>query len=274
MSIFRGVSEFRTLPFKFGNIIMNNTGKRLIMMKKKVLIIEDDSEQIKMLKQLIMEINGNTEVYMAENVACAYQLMLEKTIDVFLVDIILDKEKPGDASGIRLVEKLRQIPKYYFTPVIFVTSMEDQEMHAYRNLNCFGYIEKPYDPVQVKEKVERALHYTTEREKDVTLPLKKDNILYPVKLKDIVYMESVRHTMHIHLTNGEVLPIPYITCKRILEEADTADSLLPCARGVLVNREYVYGIDLTNKYLMLKDNYGMITMGGKYKKKLLEEFEG
>lgn len=243
------------------------------MTKKTVLIIEDDKEQLKMLRQLILDINGNTVVYMAENVAEAYQLLLEKTIDVFLVDIILDKTRPGDASGIRLVEKLRQIPKYYFTPVIFVTSMEDQEMHAYKNLNCFGYIEKPYNPLQVKEKVEKALHYTTEREKDVTLPLKKDNVLYPVKLKDIVYMESVMHIMHIHLTNGEVLDIPYITCKRILEETDTFGNLLPCARGVLVNRDYIYGIDLTNKYLMLKDNYGMITIGGKYKKKLLEEFE-
>lgn len=243
------------------------------MMKKTVLIIEDDSEQLKMLKQLVFEINGSTEVYMAQNIAWAYQLLLEKTIDVFLVDIILDKGIPGDASGIRLVEKIRQIPKYYFTPVIFVTSMEDQEMHAYKNLNCFGYIEKPYNPVQVKEKVERALNYTTEREKDITIPLKKDNILYPVKLRDIVYAESIRHIMYIHLTNGEILDIPYMTCKRILEEADTSGILLPCARGVLVNREYIYGIDLTNKYLMLKDNYGMITMGGRYKKKLLEEFE-
>lgn len=266
------MSEFRTLPFQFGNIIRNHIGKWLRTMKKTVLVIEDDREQLKMLKQLVMEINASTEVYMAENAAQAYQIMLEKTIDVFLVDIILERGKPGDASGIRLVEKLRQIPKYYFTPVIFVTSMEDQEMHAYRNLNCFGYIEKPYNPAQVKEKVEKALHYTTEREKDITLPLKKDNILYPVKLKDVVYMESVRHIMYIHLTNGETLEIPYVTCKGILEEADTSGKLLPCARGVLVNREYIYGIDLTNKYLMLKDNYGMITIGGKYKKKLLEEF--
>ena len=133
------------------------------MMKKTVLIIEDDIEQLEMLKQLVMEVNGSTEVYMAENVSKAYQILLERTIDVFLVDIILDKRNSGDASGIRLVEKLRQIPKYYFTPVIFVTSMEDQEMHAYKNLNCFGYIEKPYNPAQVKEKVMKALHYTTER---------------------------------------------------------------------------------------------------------------
>ena len=132
-------------------------------MKKTVLIIEDDREQLNMLKQLVKEVNGNTEVYTAENVSQAYQLLMEKTIDVFLVDIMLDTSKPGDASGIRLVEKVRQVPKYFFTPVIFITSIEDQELHAYRNLNCFGYIEKPYHPAQVKEKVTKALFYTTER---------------------------------------------------------------------------------------------------------------
>ena len=59
-------------------------------MRKTVLIIEDDREQLNMLKQLVKEVNGNTEVYTAENVSQAYQLLMEKTIDVFLVDIMLD----------------------------------------------------------------------------------------------------------------------------------------------------------------------------------------
>ena len=242
-------------------------------MKKAVLIVEDNADQLNMLTQLVLEVNGNTEVYTAQNGGRAYEILMDKTVDVFLIDIILDVNKPGDASGIKLVEKLRQIPKYFFAPVIFITSMEDQEMHAYRNLNCFGYIEKPYHSVQVREKVEKALHFTTERDKDITLPLKKDNILYPVKLRDIVYMESIGHVMQIHFLNGEILEIPYLTCKRILEGEDVSGRLLPCARGVLVNREHIYGIDMTNKYLMFKDNLGMVSIGGKYKKRLIEEFD-
>ena len=72
-------------------------------MKKTVLVIEDDREQLNMLKQLVKEVNGNTEVYTAENVSQAYQLLMEKTIDVIRVDIMLYTSKPGDASGIRLV---------------------------------------------------------------------------------------------------------------------------------------------------------------------------
>ena len=208
---------------------------------------------------------------MAESIEQAYGVLLEKTIDVFLVDIVLNTAKPGDVSGIHLVERLRQIPKYYFAPVIFVTTVEDQEIHAYKKLNCFGYIEKPYHPLQVKERIEKALYYTTEREKDIEITLKKDNILYYVRVKDIVYAESRGHVMYIYCTNGEVLDIPYVTCKRI--QAETAPRLVQCARGVLVNKDYISGFDLTNRYLMLRNNMGMLLVGEKYKKKLQKEFE-
>ena len=42
---------------------------------------------------------------------------------MFLVDIILDEDKSSDTSGIKLVEGIRRIPKYMFTPVLFITSL-------------------------------------------------------------------------------------------------------------------------------------------------------
>ncbi len=242
-------------------------------MIKTVLIIEDNREQAKALKQLVKEVNENTEIFMADNAADAYMLLMEKTVDVFLVDIVLDAKDPGNAAGMRFVERMRQLEKYYFAPVIFITSIEDRELHAYRNLHCFSYIEKPYDPSQVKERVEEALHYTTEREKDLTLPFKRDNILYPVKLKDVVYLESMGHVMYVHLSNRTVLEIPYKTCRGMMREEDISGRLLQCNRRTLVNREYIQGMDVTNKYLMLEENYGMLDVGGKYKKKLQMELE-
>ena len=75
-------------------------------MKKAVLIVEDNADQLNMLTQLVLEVNGNTEVYTAQNAGRAYEILMDKTVDVFLIDIILDVNKPGDASGIKLVEKL------------------------------------------------------------------------------------------------------------------------------------------------------------------------
>lgn len=240
-------------------------------MKKAILIIEDDAEQLDMLKQLVMAVGANTEIYTADNVTSAYRILMEKTIDVFLADIILDTTKPGDTAGIRLVEKIRKIPKYMFTPVIFITSLEDPAMYAYTDLNCMGYIEKPFAPERVVRLVIKALNYTTEREKEVSLTFRKDGILYPVKLKEIVYMESINHIMYIHLLDGSVLEIPYKTCKQVMQETDT-NCLMQCSRSTLVNKEYVLSIDAPNRFLTLKDDLGMLDIGITYKKKILAEF--
>lgn len=240
-------------------------------MKKAVLIIEDDISQQEMLKQLVFTAGRDAEVYTADNATEAYKLLMEKTMDVFLVDIILDTRKPTDTSGIKLVEKLRKIQKYMFTPVIFVTSLEDPTLYAYRSLNCFGYIEKPFDPAKIVELLERALNFTTEREKETSLSFRKDSILYPVRVKDITYMESFRHTMYIHFANKSVLEIPYVTCKKVLEDADT-DCLIQCGRGTLINKEYVQSVDIPNRYLILKDGLGQVEIGRNYKKKILAEF--
>lgn len=240
-------------------------------MKKAVLIIEDDAEQTAMLRELVAAAGTGAEIYAADSATAAYRILMEKTIDVFLADIILDTSRPGDTAGIRLIEKIRKIPKYMFTPVIFITSLEDPAMYAYTDLNCMGYIEKPYAPEKVIKLVLKALNYTTEREKEISLTFRKDGILYPVRLKDIVYMESLNHIMYIHLFDGSVLEIPYKTCKQVMQETDT-DSLMQCSRSTLVNRAYVLSIDAPNRFLTLKDGLGMLDIGITYKKKILAEF--
>ena len=57
-------------------------------MKKVVLIVEDDEDQLEMLRQLVWKTNENTEIYIADNAMQAYKIFMEKTIDVLLADII------------------------------------------------------------------------------------------------------------------------------------------------------------------------------------------
>lgn len=82
-------------------------------MKKSVLIVEDDEVQQKLLKKLVLEVNGCAAVYTAGSLNPAYKILLEKTIDAFLVDIILDTKKPGDTSGIRLVHQRKEYLQYH-----------------------------------------------------------------------------------------------------------------------------------------------------------------
>ena len=240
-------------------------------MKKVVLIVEDDADQLKMLKCLVEKTSKDTEIYTADNAMLAYKIFMEKTIDVMLVDIILNTSRPGDVSGIRLVESFRKVQKYMFTPVIFVTSLEDPTMYAYTDLNCIGYIEKPFDPKRIIRLVEKALNYTTIREKKISLSFRKDGIWYPIRVEEIVYMESINHIMYIHLVNGSVPDFPYVTCKQIMQESDTGP-LVQCSRSTIVNKDYIECIDIQNKYIVFRDKLGQVDIGVTYRKKMATEF--
>lgn len=240
-------------------------------MEKRVLIVEDNKVQSEMLKKIVLEVNANTVVYTAEDAQTAYKILLERTIDVFLIDIILDTTKPGDTSGIKLVEKIREISKYIFTPVLFVTSLEDTTNYAYTDLNCLGYLEKPFDPEAVKFLMERALNFATARNQDATFCFRKDGILYPIKVKDILYIENVNHVVTVYLVSGGTLTVPYKPCKTIIEEIDT-DCLIRCSRNVIVNKDYITCVDTANRYITLKGVEGQIEIGSTYKKKVLAEF--
>lgn len=240
-------------------------------MKKNVLIVEDNQTQAEMLKRLVLEVDPEAEVYTAVQLSAAYTILMERSIDVFLVDIILDTSKPGDTSGIRLVEKIRQIPKYMFTPVLFVTSLEDTTKYAYTDLNCLGYVEKPFSPEQIKRFVKRALCFPASREEDAVYCFRRDGVFYPVKVRDIIYIESCRHVINVHTTDG-VITVPYKTCRQLLEEVDT-DCLIQCSRSTIVNREYIESVDLVNRYISLRNVCEKPEIGVTFKKKFLAEFK-
>lgn len=242
-------------------------------MRKSVLIVEDSRPQLEMLAAMVLEVNPDVTVYLAEDLDKAYVIMMKKTIDVFIVDIILETTKPGDISGIEFVKRLREVEKYVLAPVIFVTSMEDAAKYAYTDLNCLGYAEKPFSPDVVKALVKKALHHTTDKRRDSSICFGKDRILYPVKIRDILYIESIKKIVYVHKKDGQVLTFPYLTCQKILDRADT-DCLFQCARGTIINKDYVVNIDISNKYITLEGVAEKIEIGFTFKKDVLEEFGG
>lgn len=135
-------------------------------MKKNILIVEDSTAALKRLQQIIKEIDKETEVRTAYNSAEAYQMAVRYTIDVFLVDIVLDIKVNSDVSGIEFAQRIRNLDKYAFTPIIFTTSLVDPKLYAFTNIHSFAYLEKPYSQDEVKGILIKALEYTTRREND------------------------------------------------------------------------------------------------------------
>lgn len=238
---------------------------------KKILILEDNPVTLAHLANIIQEVDTKNMIYSWDNVKDAYQCAMEKTIDLFVIDIILDTSRPGDSSGLKFVENIRKIKHYSFTPVIFVTSLEDARLYTYENLHCYSFIEKPFDVERLKQLVEQCLQFAESSNVSKTLYFRKDGIILAAEREDVVYAESINHVMNIHTKQGDVLAIPYIALKKIMEDIDSVD-FIQCSRNTIVNKKYVQNVDITNRIIQFRNDLGRVEIGVMFKKYVKECF--
>lgn len=234
---------------------------------KKVLILEDNPTTLMNLTQIVQDVDAQNAIYSFHELKDACQCAMDKIVDLFIVDIILDRNKPGDSSGLMFVENIRKINHYAFVPIIFVTSLEDAKLYTYENLHCYSFIEKPFDVEQLQQLVQQCLRFEETRMTSKTLYFRKDGIILAVEREDIVYAESINHVMHIHTKQGDVLEIPYITLKKLLDDLDSAN-FIQCSRSTVINQKYIDNLDIPNQVVQLKNGYGRVGIGIRYKKNL------
>ncbi|MDD6658161.1 MAG: response regulator, partial [Lachnospiraceae bacterium] len=184
---------------------------------KTVLIVEDNVRSMEMLVKIVEEIRTDVVVKTAFKLEDAIILTAKNDIDLFMVDIILDTSNPGDVSGIKFVEHIRTFPKYKYTPIIFITSLEDPELHAYSDFHCYYYVEKPYDVKKVSKVISEALEIPKASKEIPNVFFRKEGILYKKKISEIIYIENSRTGQTVYCTNGN-LKLPYKPMKLILDE--------------------------------------------------------
>lgn len=239
-----------------------------MMQKRNVLIVEDNHCQREALIRIISEISEELNIYDACNTAQAYDIAMEKHIHLFLVDIILNPDKPDDVAGLKFAQRIRDVKEYMFTPLIFVTSLEDPKMCAYQDLHCYGYVEKPYAKEQVHKLVRDALQFPVHKEEDRVLYFRKDGIVYAKNLSEVIYIESSHHKITIHCKR-DTLEIPYKTIDKMLEEMN-CDAFVKCSRSTIINKKCIDFIDYTNRYIKLKGIEEPIEIGSTMKKRFKE----
>lgn len=240
-------------------------------MDKNILIIEDEEVSKRALVDVAQKCAPTSVIYWANNSAMAYKYALENRIDLFLVDIVLEKNNPSDISGIKFAEEIRNIEKYKFTPIIFVTALEDYAMSAFHRLHCYGYIEKPFDFKQVCSIIKDALEYPLQTEKKRQyFYYRKNGILYSIDKDTIFYLEMINRKLIAH-TDKENIEIPYHNCEQIIKELGEED-FLRCNRSTIVNRMYIENIDEANCYVKLRSG-DILEIGRVLKKKFLKELK-
>lgn len=184
-----------------------------------------------------------------------YQCAMEHEIDLFLIDIMLDMGCPGDSSGLKFVDNIRRVGHYGLTPVIFVTSLQDEKLYTYEKLHCYSFIEKPFEPGQFKKLVGECLSVPDRRKERKTIYFRKEGVIFAVEREDIVYAACANHAMNIYTQNKDMLSIPYLTLKGFLEQLDSSD-MIQCSRNTIINKAFVHNVDIPNRIIQLKDGLG------------------
>lgn len=228
-------------------------------MVKRILIVEDNEIHRQALFKIIKELYSDIQIYYAKDAENGLCMALEHHIQLFIIDIILNAKNLADISGLNLAEEIRGINKYRFTPIIFITSLEDPKLYSYSRLHCFAYIEKPFNVNYVKESVLKALEFPHREEDDRYIYFRKNRIIYSVYIKDIIYIYSSRRKLKLFCMNDEV-EIPYKTCQEILRDLDSC-SFIQCSRYCIINKNYIEQVDYINRFVKLRYVDSLIEIG-------------
>ena len=239
---------------------------------KAVLIIEDNAASMEMLAKITNEVDPEIVVHRAVNQNEAYACAMRISIDLFLIDIMLDPKHPGDVSGMRFANRIRMVERYKYVPMIFITALEDARLYAYSDLHCYYYLEKPYDAKKAWEVITEALEVPQKKNLPHDVFFRKDGILFKKNITEVVYIENVRSGQTVCFTDGK-LKLQYKPTKVILEELDS-ERFVQCSRYAIVNSDFIDAIDMVNRYILLKGNFGRIEIGITFKKKFLEALKG
>ncbi len=240
-------------------------------MQRNILIVEDNEIHTNALQAIINDLHKDVKVYCANTVEKGYEIALKYQIHLFLIDIILDTHIPGDVSGMDYAEKIRRIEEYKFTPIVFITSLEDSKFYSYNQINCLDYIEKPFSVARVSGTILHALEFPVVEDDDKHVYFRKDGVLYSIYARDIIYIFNSRRKIKIFCVNDN-LEIPYKTNKEILEKLNSK-SFVECSRRCIVNKKYIKQIDYTNRYIRLENIDEPIEIGATMKKMFKDKME-
>ena len=163
----------------------------------KIAICDDEDIQLELLKKMVSDwaFEKQEEIrfytyHSAEQLLFAWEEQLG--IDVLLLDIQM-----SGMNGMELARKLRK--KREEVPIIFITGIKDYVFEGY-SVDAISYILKPIQKEQFEQALEKA---AARREKEEEYLFIKDaGSIEKIRVKDIIYIESIGHDSYIYTADG------------------------------------------------------------------------
>lgn len=194
------------------------------------IIVDDNKIARATLQQLASQINDLTVAGECASAMDAYNLLLENSVDLILLDI----EMPG-MSGLELTRNLANNRPL----IIFTTSKKDYAAEAF-DLNVADFIVKPVTPARFLQAIEKAREILSSRREEISFKedefifIRDSNVVKRLKLDDILYAEAMGDYVKLH-TQQRFFAV-HTTLKSV-------EDRLPATRFFRVHRSYVVAVD-------------------------------
>lgn len=233
----------------------------------KVLLVEDNKTAVKRIEQFISNIDGTLSVVACSEAGVAYTVAQREQIDIFILDIQL-----SDYKGTSLAKQVRSLPQYRYTPIIFESALAGEELWAYRDVKCYGFLIKPYTEEEFRAVFCEAMGLSAKLNKEEKrIQIQQKQFVFEYAVCDIAYMESFGKRVVIHTNlagSGEKEDrISGYTLGRLLELVDSP-SFVQCHKSYLVNKNYILQIDKTAGLIYLNGFQKPIPVGNKYQSEI------
>lgn len=242
-----------------------------------IILVEDDSMQREILKTMILSTYKSIKIYEADSESAALNIIEKNDINMFLVDISLK-----ESSGLDLAIKIRGIPKYEFSQLVFLTTHIDYMLQAFKQVHCYDYILKPYNKNDVQAMLNKLINNEIKNTNDDLKEYNnkefiikiKNSIFVRVKINDILFIEVKGRDCEINTISGTYKYIN-IGLKKVLEIID-CEYIVQSHKGFAVNKNYIFKIEKIDARLSsvhFKNYSKNALIGHKFKSSIIPEFK-
>lgn len=199
----------------------------------RIVICDDDETITIQLKNYVLEFFRERKLDEPEIYCCdsGEALLADRgSRDI----VFLDVEMPG-INGITAGRKLKEQDQ---NTIIFIVTSHVEYLDDAMRFHVFRYLSKPVDKRRLFHNMKDALRLYNSS--SARVPIETNDGISSCRSSDIIFIESMRHTITVHTMSGD-----FITRQNMEYWRDTLD--MPCFfqthRSYIINMKYVTDFD-------------------------------
>ena len=114
------------------------------------ILLADDEPDVLEVSRIALETVGGYEVAVCDSGAELLRRLPDFSPDLIIIDVMMP-----DMAGPEVLARVRQIPGFGETPVVFLTGvMGGNELENLRNSGAADVILKPFDPMTLTDRID------------------------------------------------------------------------------------------------------------------------